>query len=66
MFVTDARSTVTCELDMTVEPDETDSPSDERLELEAAMLKGLEGPRHPVDETFFTQVRAAWKLPEQN
>ncbi len=38
----------------------------ESPELEAAMLKGLEGPRHPVDEAFFTQVRAAWKLPEQN
>jgi len=33
----------------------------ESPELEAAMLKALDGPRHPVDEAFFEGIRQRWR-----
>lgn len=35
--------------------DRFDSP-----ELEAEMLKGLEGPLHPVDESLYAGLRSVW------
>ena len=33
----------------------------ESAELEAAMLQGLEGPRHEMDAGFFNSIRAGWR-----
>ncbi len=32
----------------------------EPIELEAELLKGLEGPRHLIDENFFQSLRQGW------
>ncbi len=33
----------------------------ESPELEAAMLKALDGPRYPVDEAFYEGIRKRWR-----
>jgi len=33
----------------------------EAPELEAEMLRALEGPRHPVDERLFDELRQGWQ-----
>jgi hypothetical protein len=36
----------------------------ESPELEAALLKSLDGPRHPVDDTLFADIRNRARAPK--